>query len=99
MMAAIANTDLFNDPKAIASDSVAFIEMFNHVWDRHSAIFLYRNMEADRGNPRFLSLRAESAKAVLARLYRLFRPSRSGHGSISDQAGYAGSVVILPPNK
>src|SRR3546814_2657483 len=34
MMAAIANTDLFNDPKAIAADSVAFIEMFNHVWDQ-----------------------------------------------------------------
>ncbi|OYW89044.1 MAG: hypothetical protein B7Z23_12240, partial [Pseudomonadales bacterium 32-61-5] len=47
------NDRLLRDPARYFEDAIGFVRAFNGVWDRHSDILLYRNLEADRGNPRF----------------------------------------------
>src|SRR5688500_1212692 len=38
-------------------DSLAFVTEFIRIWDRHSHVLHYRNLEADRGNVRHQELR------------------------------------------
>lgn len=95
MITEVTATTLFDDPALISSDSVAFVEMFNRIWDRHSAIFLYRNMESDRGNPRFSAMREAAATVVLDRLYRLFRDARPKGSELLAADAYAEAVVIM----
>lgn len=42
-----------------------FVDEFNNVWDRHSHVLLYRNLESDRGNLRFRDLRTTNALPIL----------------------------------
>lgn len=59
------NDSLLRDPEKLYEDALAFVHAFNRVWDRHSNILLYRNLEADRGDPRFDKLRTEAAIPTL----------------------------------
>lgn len=59
------NDNLFGDAAHLHRDALMLVREFNRVWDRHSEILLYRNIEADRGNPRFNDLRTHSAIPIL----------------------------------
>ena len=60
-----ADDSLLRDPAQLHRDALILVREFNRVWDRHSEILLYRNIEADRGNPRFNDLRTHSAIPIL----------------------------------
>jgi len=63
------NDRLLRDPERFFEDAMRFVRAYNAVWDRHSDILLYRNLEADRGNPRFNALRTEWAIPVMNALF------------------------------
>jgi AcrR family transcriptional regulator len=71
---------LLRDPDRFFADGIRFVRAFNEVWDRHSDILLYRNLEADRGNPRFNALRTEGAipvmNALADRIAKAYPPDR-----------------------
>jgi AcrR family transcriptional regulator len=43
----------------LESQSVRLVEAFNRIWDTHREVLRYRNLEADRGDPRFDKLRSD----------------------------------------
>lgn len=47
------------------------VAAFDAVWDRHREILRYRNLEADRGDPRFEELRVNYYMPVVERIARL----------------------------
>lgn len=51
--------------------AAAFVEMFRAHWQAHRAILNFRNMEADRGEPRFLAMRQASGVRVIQELAAL----------------------------
>lgn len=87
--------DLLREPARLHHDAVALIAAFNSVWDRHSDILLYRNLEADRGNPRFNDLRTRSAipilNALCDRIATAYPPERRPRRV----ASYAEAVVFF----
>jgi len=94
-------TDLFDggrllrDPARFHEDALQLVRAFNAVWDRHSDILLYRNLEADRGNPVFDKLRTEAAiptlDALAERIEHAYPPeARPRRASI-----YAEAVVFF----
>ncbi|MEZ5735432.1 MAG: TetR/AcrR family transcriptional regulator [Novosphingobium sp.] len=46
-------------------DALAFVRGYCSIWARHGPLLLYRNMEADRGNPRFNQLVLRVALPIL----------------------------------
>ena len=60
--------DWFTDPARVEDDARSFVAEYNRVWDRHSHVLHYRNMEADRGNERFMLLRLASSVPAINRL-------------------------------
>lgn len=63
-----ANSEWFSEPARVEADARAFVTEFNRVWDHHSHVLHYRNMESDRGNSRFMDLRIVSSATIINRL-------------------------------
>lgn len=63
-----ANAGWFTERARFVTDARSFVNEFNRVWDEHSHVLHYRNMEADRGNNRFLVLRLASSVQIINRL-------------------------------
>ncbi len=82
----------FSQPENIAQHAQEFIDQFNLVWDRHSHVLLYRNLEADRGNLRFLELRTTNAIVILERLTAAVRDARP---SLSRVEAQSDAVVLF----
>lgn len=76
----------FSRPESIARDAQEFIDEFNIVWDRHSHVLLYRNLEADRGNLRFLESRTTNAIVILERLTIAVRDARPALSRVEAQS-------------
>lgn len=89
------NDRLLRDPARMEEDALAFVQAFNRVWDRHSNILLYRNLEADRGDARFDKLRTNAAiptlDALAERLTATYPPEQRPRRS----AIYAEAVVFF----
>lgn len=89
------NDRLLRDPARMEQDALAFVQAFNRVWDRHSNILLYRNLEADRGDARFDKLRTKAAiptlDALAERLTATYPPVQRPRRS----AIYAEAVVFF----
>jgi len=45
------------EPGAVRQSALTLVQQFNAVWERHRQVLRFRNMEADRGDPRFEALR------------------------------------------
>lgn len=57
------------DPSEVEVDhALRLVETFDTVWNRHREVLRYRNLEADRGDPRFEALRVSSYMPVIDRL-------------------------------
>lgn len=63
-----ANAQWFTDRSQYVADARRFVAEFNRVWDAHAHVLHYRNMEADRGNERFMLLRLASSVPAINRL-------------------------------
>jgi AcrR family transcriptional regulator len=72
----------------------AFFTAYRAYWDRHRAILSIRNMEADRGDPRFLAVRSRSGMSIITKLAAVIR---DGHtlGSLNDEQSIARATVIF----
>lgn len=76
--------------------ATAFITAFRAYYRRHLQIFGLRNMEADRGNERFLEIRGNAGQKILSRLAELIASghlARSGT-QLEDQQALARAAVI-----
>jgi len=78
--------DWFTDPARVEDDARSFVAEYNRVWDRHSHVLHYRNMEADRGNERFLVLRMASAAPIINRLTNAIHAARPGQAKVQARA-------------
>jgi len=81
-----AHPEWFADTASVPGSVEEFIDQFNAIWDRHSHVLLYRNLEADRGNRRFLEERTVSALPVMERLADAVRAVRPELGKVAAQA-------------
>lgn len=45
------------EPGEVRQHALKLVEQFNEVWDNHRQVLRFRNLEADRGDPRFEALR------------------------------------------
>jgi len=76
----------FTDRENIAEHVERFIEEYNRVWDRHSHVLLYRNLEADRGNLRFLDVRTLTAMPIVHLLAAAIQAARPGLTELQAQS-------------
>lgn len=63
----------FSRADQLEQDCAAFIGTYNRVWDTHCHELRYRNLEAERGNSRFLELQTANAVPIIERLARAIR--------------------------
>lgn len=72
----------------------AFFKTYRAYWDRHRAILGLRNMEADRGDTRFLSVRGTAGLKVIRELGTIIQ---EGHpdGNLSGEQAVARATVIF----
>lgn len=89
------NDRLLRDPARYFEDAIGFVRAFNGVWDRHSDILLYRNLEADRGNPRFNALRTQGAIPIMNALFDRIGNSYPPATRPRRSAIYAEAVVFF----
>lgn len=85
--------DSLLDPARIDEDAAVMVDAINAAWDRHATILLYRNLEADRGDMAFQSLRYDWAEPILRHLAEAMRTAGSSAGS--DEEIAADAVVLL----
>ncbi|MDE1145159.1 MAG: TetR/AcrR family transcriptional regulator [Azospirillaceae bacterium] len=96
--AELRELDLRVRPGHAEEDALAFVETFYELWRRHAVVLSYRNLESDRGNPRFMRLRTATAIPVLNRLCDLILAGavRNGSGKgPSRMEAYAEGIVIF----
>lgn len=89
------NDRLLREPARMEQDALAFVQAFNRVWDRHSNILLYRNLEADRGDVRFDKLRTEAAIPTLDALAERLTAAYPAEARPRRAAIYAEAVVFF----
>lgn len=64
-------TNLFADDsilrvdERLEQDALAFVKSYARIWTRHGPLLLYRNLESDRGNPRFYALMLRISLPIL----------------------------------
>jgi AcrR family transcriptional regulator len=51
-----ADDSILRVDERLEQDALAFVKAYVDIWTRHGPLLLYRNLESDRGNPRFYSL-------------------------------------------
>lgn len=76
----------FVERENIAEHVQELIDEYNQVWDRHSHVLLYRNLEADRGNLRFLDVRTITAMPIVHLLAAAIQVARPGLTLIQAQS-------------
>ncbi len=71
-----------------------FFNVYRAYWDRHRAILGIRNMEADRGDVRFLHIRSNAGLQIIWELGALIR---DGHcdGTLGEEQAVARATVIF----
>lgn len=83
------------NPSAIEVDhALRLVESFDNVWDRHREVLRYRNLEADRGDPRFEALRVSSYMPVIERLAHHILAAYPPEGKPRKGDAYAEAVVV-----
>ena len=80
--------------QSTADGARAFFTVYRSYWDRHRAILGLRNMEADRGDARFLTIRGTAGLKII---WQLGAVIREGHhdGSLSEERAVALATVIF----
>lgn len=60
--------DEWKSPVPDAEDAFLLVRAFNDIWTRHREILVFRNLEADHGDPRFDALWRDTLRPVVVRL-------------------------------
>lgn len=82
----------WNEGLSAVEGATAFFNAFRSYWNEHRAILSIRNMEADRGDARFMEIRAEAGRQVIWKLGALIAPGPES-GPAWEEA-VARSIVI-----
>lgn len=71
-----------------------FLAAYRAYWERHRAILVTRNMEADRGDARFLATRGAAGMTIIRELGQVIR---DGHpaGQLSEEQAVARATVFF----
>ena len=70
------------------------IEALNGVWSRHREVLRYRNLEADRGDPRFEELRMNTYIPFIERFAKLILTVNPAEGGRKKSDAYAEATVL-----
>lgn len=81
-------------PEKFEEEAARLIEDFNGVWSRHREVLRYRNLEADRGDPRFEELRMNSYVPFIERFARLIMAVHPAEGGRKKSDVYAEATVL-----
>ena len=68
--------DLENPEK----DALEFVQAFNSIWSKNREVLMYRNLEADLGNPRFDQLWRATLRPIVAHLGDKIREGAKARG-------------------
>ena len=71
-----------------------FFSAYHAFWDRNGPILVLRNMEADRGDGRFLAARSQSGRAIIRELGAILREGHAA-GQLTETQAYARATVIF----
>ncbi|KSQ25058.1 TetR/AcrR family transcriptional regulator [Pseudomonas aeruginosa] len=75
-------------------EALRLIEALNGVWSRHREVLRYRNLEADRGDPRFEELRMNTYIPFIERFAKLILAVNPAVGSRKKSDAYAEATVL-----
>lgn len=82
----------FRDNHKLYEHAEEFVHLSDKVWTEYRHILLYRNLEADRGNERFRSLRIKASRPILDRIATAIKASDPAAGA---KEASARAVVLL----
>jgi AcrR family transcriptional regulator len=74
--------------------ALRIIESLNQVWSRHREVLRYRNLEADRGDPRFEELRMNTYIPFIERFAKLILAVNPAMGGRKKGDAYAEATVL-----
>ncbi|WP_296259621.1 MULTISPECIES: TetR/AcrR family transcriptional regulator [unclassified Pseudomonas] len=75
-------------------EALVLIETLNAVWSRHREILRYRNLEADRGDPRFDELRMNTYIPFIERFAKLILAVNPAVGGRKRSDAYAEATAL-----
>jgi AcrR family transcriptional regulator len=75
-------------------EALRIIESLNQVWSRHREVLRYRNLEADRGDPRFEELRMNTYIPFIERFAKLILAVNPAMGGRKKGDAYAEATVL-----
>lgn len=81
-------------PERFEEEALGLIEAMNGVWSRHREVLRYRNLEADRGDPRFEELRMNTYIPFIERFAKLILAVNPAVGSRKKSDAYAEATVL-----
>lgn len=82
------------DSQRFEEEALLLIEGFNGVWSRHREVLRYRNLEADRGDPRFEELRMNTYIPFIERFAKLILAVNPAVGGRKKGDAYAEATVL-----
>lgn len=82
------------DPDDYEKHALQLIEALNGVWNRHREVLRYRNLEADRGDPRFEELRMTTYVPYIERFAQLILGVNPAVGGRRRSDAYAEATVL-----
>jgi AcrR family transcriptional regulator len=80
--------------ETLERETIELIEALNSVWSRHREVLRYRNLEADRGDPRFEELRMNTYIPFIERFARRILSLNPATGSRRKSDAYAEATVL-----
>ncbi|MCY1451466.1 hypothetical protein D9M71_683350 [compost metagenome] len=81
-------------PERFEEEALHLIEALNGVWSRHREVLRYRNLEADRGDPRFEELRMNTYIPFIERFAKLILTVNPAEGGRKKSDAYAEATVL-----
>jgi AcrR family transcriptional regulator len=82
------------DPARYEEEALRITEAMNQVWSRHREVLRYRNLEADRGDPRFEELRMNTYIPFIERFAKLILAVNPAMGGRKKGDAYAEATVL-----
>lgn len=89
-----ANDSILRDPARLDDEAPAFIRSYAKIWRRHEALLLYRNLQADMGNPKFNALLTKTGLPILMGITDRIISAR-GADRITRRDANAEAVVVV----
>ncbi len=75
--------------------ALRFVRAFDEIWERHREVLLFRNLEADRGDPQFEDLRVKTLRPIVQHLGQKIREASRDGQTISVGDARAEAAVLM----